>query len=115
MVIKTLDLYPDPQGPKMLDLDPQHCLKSLKTYTQLMPYKLFSVMVSNQDLLANKEGPLSTTICSQTTEESKGNRNVRYSPTEAAGEAAKIYYSPAEREMGLKVDSNEKNEGGSGS
>jgi hypothetical protein len=63
-------------------------------------------MVSNQELLANKEG----TICTQTTEESKGNRNVRYSPTEATGETvAKIYYSPVEPEMGLKVDNNEKN------
>ena len=67
-------------------------------------------MVSNQELLANKEGPLSTTICSQTTEERKGNRNVRYSPTEGTGETvAKIYYSPVEPEMGLKVDCNEKN------
>jgi hypothetical protein len=67
-------------------------------------------MVSNQELLANKEGPLSNTILSQTTEESKGNRNVRYSPTEATGETVtKIYYSPVEPEMGLKVDSNEKN------
>jgi hypothetical protein len=70
-------------------------------------------MVSNQELLANKDPdrdePLSTSICSQTTEESKGTRNVHYSPTEATGETvAKIYYSPAEREMGLKVDSNEK-------
>ncbi len=29
LVIKTLDLYPDPQGPKMLDPDPQHSLKRL--------------------------------------------------------------------------------------
>jgi hypothetical protein len=66
-------------------------------------------MVSNQELLANKEGPLSTTICSQTTEESKGTRNVRYPPTETTGETvAKIYYSPVEPEMGLKVNSNEK-------
>ncbi len=63
-------------------------------------------MVSNQELLANKEGPLGTTICSQTTEESKGPRNVRYSPSVATGETAKIYYSPVEPEMGLKVDSN---------
>jgi hypothetical protein len=70
-------------------------------------------MVSNQELLANKEGPLSTAICSQTTEESKETRNVRYPPTEATGETvAKIYYSPVEPEMGLKVDSNEKNDVG---
>jgi hypothetical protein len=66
-------------------------------------------MVPNQELLANKEGPLSTTICSQTTEENKGSRNVRYPPTEATGETvAKIYYSPVEPEMGIKVDSNSK-------
>jgi hypothetical protein len=66
-------------------------------------------MVSNQELLANKEG----TICSQTTEESKENRNVRYPPTEATRETvAKIYYSPVEPAMGLKVDSNEKNDVG---
>jgi hypothetical protein len=76
-----------------------------KTYTKLITSKLFSVMVSNQELMANKEG----TICSQTKEESKGSRNVRYPPTEATDETvAKIYYSPAEPEMGLKVDSNEK-------
>jgi hypothetical protein len=69
-------------------------------------------MVSNQELLANKEGPLSTTICSQTAEESKGNRNINYPPTEATGETAKIYYSPVEPEMGLKVDSNENYEVG---
>ncbi len=68
-------------------------------------------MVSNQELLANKEGPLSTAICSQTTEESKVTRNVPYPRTEATGETvAKIYYSPVEPpEMGLKVDSNETN------